>query len=89
VLARDRRGGSGRGLLGVGAEEEPRGEGVDGAAKPKRSARPATHGMRKKPMAKVTDPQSMSATDAPRSMDAAAAGDIDTDADAPRPGAAG
>jgi len=49
-------------------------------AKPKRSARPATQGMRKKPMAKVTEPHSMSATDAPRSMDAAAAGDIDTDA---------
>lgn len=45
-------------------------------AKPKRSARPATQGMRRKPMAKVTEPQSMSATDAPRSMAAAAAGDI-------------
>ena len=44
------------------------------SAKPKRSARPATQGMRRKPMAKVTEPQSMSATDAPRSM--AAAGDI-------------
>jgi hypothetical protein len=45
-------------------------------AKPKRSARPATQGMRRKPMAKVTEPQSMSATDAPRSMAAAAAGNI-------------
>jgi hypothetical protein len=38
-------------------------------------------------MANVTEPQSMSATDAPRSMDAAAAGDIPP-VPAPVPGAA-
>ena len=45
-------------------------------AKPKSSATPATHGMRRKPMANVTDPHSISAIDAPRSIDAALAGDM-------------
>jgi hypothetical protein len=40
----------------------------------KAQARPRTQGMRKKPSMKVTDPQSIRATDAPRSMDATPAG---------------
>lgn len=45
-------------------------------AKPKSSATPATHGMRRNPMANVTDPHSISAIDAPSSIDAAPAGDM-------------
>lgn len=42
--------------------------------KRKRKPRPTTQGMRKKPSMKVTEPQSISAMDAPSSMDATPAG---------------
>lgn len=45
----------------------------------KTQARPMTQGMRKNPSMKVTDPHSISATDAPSSIVAAAAGDIPGD----------
>lgn len=42
--------------------------------KSKRKPSPTTQGMRKKPSMKVTEPQSISAMDAPSSMDATPAG---------------
>lgn len=45
--------------------------------RPKRSVMLVTQGMRR-PMVKVMEPHSMSATDTPRSMDVVTTGDIDT-----------